>query len=221
MPGKAFCLTALSILLLTAAWQPVQAASFDCSKAEAADEEAVCASRHLNDEDAEMSVLYTQLKPLLGMGSRGDLDEAQVAWLKRRAGCGGQSCLPEQSLFRPDLAAERRLRGTRQTQSILITPATGGGLGSVQPNTSFDARLELQGAHQHLRCILDVLVRAPSALVPARRVVTQATGRSDRRGWGHPQPPQTWPGDALRYGPVYRVQVAEPEPSDPDVSLYS
>jgi uncharacterized protein len=88
MPGKAFCLTALSILLLTAAWQPVRAASFDCTKAEAADEEAVCADRHLNGEDAEMSVLYTQLKPLLGMGSRGSLDEAQVTWLKRRAGCG-------------------------------------------------------------------------------------------------------------------------------------
>jgi uncharacterized protein len=88
MPGKAFCLTTLSILLLTAAWQPVQAASFDCTKAEAPDEEAVCADHHLNGEDAEMSVLYTQLKPLLGMGSHGDLDEAQVAWLKRRAGCG-------------------------------------------------------------------------------------------------------------------------------------
>ena len=41
-----------------------------------------------------MSVLYTQLKPLLGMGARGDMEDEQVAWLKRRAACGDDgTCL--------------------------------------------------------------------------------------------------------------------------------
>ena len=94
MIRNALSLAALSILLLAAAGQPGWAASFDCAKAETADEKAICADRVLNDEDVEMSVLYSQLKPLLGMGARGDLDDEQVAWLKRRAGCGDdRGCL--------------------------------------------------------------------------------------------------------------------------------
>jgi uncharacterized protein len=69
----------LSTLLLTTVGLPGWAASFDCAKAETADEKAVCADRQLNDEDVEMSVLYSQLRPLLGMGARGDLDDEQVA----------------------------------------------------------------------------------------------------------------------------------------------
>lgn len=93
MNGKALCLAVLP-LLLTAAAQPAHAASFDCGKAQTADEKAVCANRALNDQDVEMSVLYTQLKPLLGMGARGDMEDEQVAWLKRREACGGDhSCL--------------------------------------------------------------------------------------------------------------------------------
>ncbi len=87
-------LTVLAALLMIAGWQPVWAASFDCSKAETADEKAVCADRQLNDQDVEMAVLYTQLKPLLGMGARGDMEDEQAAWLKRRAACGAdRACL--------------------------------------------------------------------------------------------------------------------------------
>ncbi|WP_246777122.1 lysozyme inhibitor LprI family protein [Microvirga sp. VF16] len=88
MIRTALCLTGLVALLTTAGWPPAGAASFDCTKAEAADEKAVCADRQLNDEDVEMAVLNTQLKPLLGMGARGDMEDEQAAWLKRRAACG-------------------------------------------------------------------------------------------------------------------------------------
>jgi uncharacterized protein len=91
MIRKTLC---LAVLLLPLAWQPSKAASFDCSKAETADERAVCADGQLNDADVEMAVLYTQLKPLLGMGARGDMEDEQAAWLKRRAGCGSdRACL--------------------------------------------------------------------------------------------------------------------------------
>jgi uncharacterized protein len=85
---------ALSLLVLGCSWQSASAASFDCSKAAAADEKAICADRQLNDADVEMSVLYVQLKPLLGMGARGDMEDQQAAWLKRRAACGADhACL--------------------------------------------------------------------------------------------------------------------------------
>ncbi|WP_262028946.1 lysozyme inhibitor LprI family protein [Microvirga sp. Mcv34] len=93
MRGNSFCLASLA-LALAAGWQPVQAASFDCAKSEKADEKAICADRALNDQDVEMAVLYTQLKPLLGMGARGDMEDAQVAWLKQREACGSdRACL--------------------------------------------------------------------------------------------------------------------------------
>ena len=92
--GSTSRFVALSVLILGCSWQPVSAASFDCSKAEAVDEKAVCADRKLNDDDVEMSVLYVQLKPLLGMGARGDMEDEQVAWLKRRAACeADRACL--------------------------------------------------------------------------------------------------------------------------------
>ncbi|WP_420846793.1 lysozyme inhibitor LprI family protein [Microvirga tunisiensis] len=94
MIRNSLCLTGLVALLMTAGWQPAGAASFDCSKAETADEKAVCADRQLNDEDVEMAVLYIQLKPLLGMGARGAMEDEQAAWLKRRTACGAdRACL--------------------------------------------------------------------------------------------------------------------------------
>ena len=94
MTRNALSLTTLLLLVLTAAGQPGWAASFDCAKAETADEKAICADRQLNDEDVEMSVLYTQLRPFLGMGARGDMEDEQVNWLKRRATCGDdRTCL--------------------------------------------------------------------------------------------------------------------------------
>lgn len=76
---------ALFIATLPAA---ASAASFDCSRARAPDERAVCASRALNDRDVEMSVLYGLDVRLVPMGSREVIQRDQVAWLKRRARCG-------------------------------------------------------------------------------------------------------------------------------------
>ncbi|VEA35908.1 putative secreted protein [Salmonella enterica subsp. enterica] len=49
----------------------VNAASFDCQKAQAADEKAICAHLTLNDKDVEMHTKYQFLKGLFAMGSRG------------------------------------------------------------------------------------------------------------------------------------------------------
>ncbi len=53
----------------------VNAASFDCQKAQAADEKAICAHLTLNDKDVEIRK-YQFLKGLFAMGSRGALQDA-------------------------------------------------------------------------------------------------------------------------------------------------
>lgn len=81
------------VLLLTVVFN-IQAASFDCTKAQAADEKAICASRALNDKDVEMATQYRFLKGLFAMGGRGAMQDDQQAWLMQRHACGSDSaCL--------------------------------------------------------------------------------------------------------------------------------
>ncbi|HGN3157249.1 TPA: lysozyme inhibitor LprI family protein [Pseudomonas aeruginosa] len=71
-----------------------EAASFDCEKAERADEKAICANRALNDKDVEMSVKYHFLHGLFAMGGRGAMQDRQQDWLRQRRRCGGDTdCL--------------------------------------------------------------------------------------------------------------------------------
>jgi hypothetical protein len=58
------------------------AASFDCNKARAPDEKAICANTALNDKDVKMSVLYEINKRTLAMGGRGAMQDAQQQWLR-------------------------------------------------------------------------------------------------------------------------------------------
>lgn len=89
-------LTALALALPLAGALPAasQAASFDCAKARAPDEKAICANLALNDKDVRMSVLYDINRHTLAMGGRGALEDAQRQWLKDRKGCGAnRACL--------------------------------------------------------------------------------------------------------------------------------
>ena len=84
------------LLLLTAGAgvQPAHAASFDCAKAAAPDEIAICAHRELDDADVEMATRYEMLLQLLAMGAAGDLRDAQKTWLASRQACGADlACL--------------------------------------------------------------------------------------------------------------------------------
>ena len=80
------------------------AASFDCVKARAADERAVCASRSLSELDVEMAVRFEMLSGLVAMGTRGDMGDDQREFISKRARCGGDSkCL--ETLYRARIAA--------------------------------------------------------------------------------------------------------------------
>jgi len=74
---------------------PAAAASFDCSKAKAPDEIAICANPAISALDSEMGGLwfaYSQIPFLMGMSGNRQ-DEAR-AFLQTRAACGANvSCL--------------------------------------------------------------------------------------------------------------------------------
>ena len=77
-----------------AASLPAAAASFDCRKARAADEKAICANRDLNDQDVRMDQLYGITRHLVPMGGRGAIMDDQRAWLAARKACGANlACL--------------------------------------------------------------------------------------------------------------------------------
>ncbi len=79
----------------TALASPAGAASFDCNKAKAPDEIAVCANPDLSALDSEMGGLwfaYSQVPLLMGMS--GNRQDEAHAFLQTRAACGANvSCL--------------------------------------------------------------------------------------------------------------------------------
>lgn len=84
----------LLLITLLVAGYGAQAASFDCEKAQLADEKTICNNRTLNDKDVEMATQYRFLKGLFAMGARGAMQDEQRTWLKRRQDCGSDSlCL--------------------------------------------------------------------------------------------------------------------------------
>lgn len=65
-----------------------RAASFDCTRARAADERAICADRTLNDQDVRMAVWLDVYRQVQLMGGNGAMRDAQRAWLAQRRTCG-------------------------------------------------------------------------------------------------------------------------------------
>ncbi len=81
-------LTAATALLAALAL-PASAASFDCSKAAAPDEIAICANPAVSALDSEMGGLwfaYSQIPFLMGMS--GNRQDEAHAFLETRAACG-------------------------------------------------------------------------------------------------------------------------------------
>lgn len=68
---------------------PAHAASFDCARARAADEVAVCRNPRLSALDSEMGGLwYAYSRVPMLMGGNGARMDAAQAFLARRAACG-------------------------------------------------------------------------------------------------------------------------------------
>lgn len=81
---------ALAALMSGAGALPASAASFDCNTTRTRDERAVCVNRELSNLDVRMATLYEVLTHLVAMGQRGEIQDAQKAFLAFRATCGGR-----------------------------------------------------------------------------------------------------------------------------------
>ena len=64
------------------------AASFNCDLTTLApDERAICDNRDLSDADVRMVTTFDLLAGLFAMGTRGNMQDDQAAWLKERQAC--------------------------------------------------------------------------------------------------------------------------------------
>ena len=70
------------------------AASFDCVRAKAPDERAICADRALNDQDVRMATMFGFLRGVHAMGAAGAMGDRQREWLAQRGHCrADRACL--------------------------------------------------------------------------------------------------------------------------------
>lgn len=83
---------------------PAVAQSFDCADASKPDEKAVCDSRELANLDVKNATLYEVTGHLVAMGQRGDLQDNESAFLKKRAACGSDvACI--QAAYEANIAS--------------------------------------------------------------------------------------------------------------------
>ena len=99
MSMKPMKLLALAVAATCLAPGAAHAASFDCAKAGAADEKAICADRIHNDLDVKMTKLYDTVGHFMLMGARAALHDDQVAWLKTRRACRADKACIRRSYY--------------------------------------------------------------------------------------------------------------------------
>lgn len=94
MPRLA-ALVSASLSLAISVATGANASSFDCSKAAAPDEIAICADPAVSNLDTVMATLYgVRMEIPMLMGARGAAQDEQEAFLTQRATCGRDtSCL--------------------------------------------------------------------------------------------------------------------------------
>lgn len=99
-PLQLFTVTALAVFAVPAS---ARGPSFNCAKASAADEKAICRSSRLSALDDLLGREYRTVLGCLMMGSRDAERDYQNEWLQRRAACGGNTaCIGR--LYRKRLA---------------------------------------------------------------------------------------------------------------------
>ncbi|HVJ76928.1 MAG TPA: lysozyme inhibitor LprI family protein [Hyphomicrobium sp.] len=80
------------ILLMAAVASPSAHAGtyapIDCGKASTPAERTICRNYDLGQMEARMATLFAVSTSLVAMGQRGNIQDAQRAWLSRRDACG-------------------------------------------------------------------------------------------------------------------------------------
>lgn len=112
MTSRSILLAFVVIGCVAAKAGPVAAADYaplNCADAASPAEKAICSHYGLGQSEARMATLYQWSTAFVGMGQRGDMQDAQRDFLKRREQCG------------EDVACLRRIYETRigQLQSVM------------------------------------------------------------------------------------------------------
>jgi uncharacterized protein len=82
--SASFLLVAALLLLVPQAFSiPI-----DCAKAATPNEKTICSDPTLIQADARMDTLYNVSLHFVAMGTRGDLQDQQPAWIRQREACG-------------------------------------------------------------------------------------------------------------------------------------
>jgi uncharacterized protein len=124
--GLEFRSVAILALAVAVAATPARSASFDCAKAHAPDEVAVCGDRDLSELDVEMAALWFAWSRVpMAMGSNAEWRDGADAFLKERAHCGDAACLRRTyeariAALKTDLDQWLKQPGVREG---LVTPA--------------------------------------------------------------------------------------------------
>jgi uncharacterized protein len=86
----ALCFVAFLIASVFGVALPASAADYaplDCSRARLPSERAICSNYGLGQREARMATLYEWTTSLVAMGERGDIQDAQRAFIAKRAAC--------------------------------------------------------------------------------------------------------------------------------------
>lgn len=87
----------LCAVVLLAANLPAHAADYapiDCGVAQSASDKAICGNYGLGQLEARTATLYQWSTSFVGMGQRGDMQDAQRAFIRERESCGAEAgCL--------------------------------------------------------------------------------------------------------------------------------
>jgi uncharacterized protein len=68
----------------------------NCAKAVTANEKTICSDPTLIQADARMDTLYNLSLHFVAMGTRGDLQDQQLVWVRQREACGtSRPCIRE------------------------------------------------------------------------------------------------------------------------------
>jgi uncharacterized protein len=82
-----------AVLPLLSAWAS-EYAPLNCSRAKTPADRTICRNYALGQREARMATLFAVTTSLIAMGQRGDIQDAQRAWLGRREACGDRvACL--------------------------------------------------------------------------------------------------------------------------------
>lgn len=79
---------ALALCLAAGAARAADYAPLDCARARAPADRTVCRNYDLGQREARMATLFEWTMSLTAMGQRGDIGDAQRAFIRTRAACG-------------------------------------------------------------------------------------------------------------------------------------